>query len=200
MSNSTSFVRGFGGAGFVLLVSWAYLGGCGGAVADDGAQGVGATTSAGGGVAAGSGGRTQVSGSGGRPVPSLGGGPSTAVPAYCYGVVEDTSVDFCVGLTQTLDPFDSAEQECVLTIPISAGLHLNPAMLRLYFALDSTGRLEIPYIGDETSCPTSGTTGGWYATNVTTAGSSSIGLCGCTCATAKKYKVTLEVDCAGVQF
>jgi hypothetical protein len=82
-------------------------------------------------------------------------------------------------------------------VPVPPGKRLNPDFIKLYFDVDSSGKLEIPYVGALTSCPTSGTNGGWYTTN-TAEGSTIIGLCGCTCLAAKKYPVTLNVDCAGL--
>jgi len=162
-------------------------------MADDGAISTGSVMASGG-----SGSTGGVSPTGGRQSQVTTSSKGGAVATVCYGIAENTSSNFCVAYTEKTGPFSEANSDCIMTIPIPKGLHLDPTQLRLLFAVDSTGRLEIPFIGQKTSCPTTGTTGGWYATNVTTDGSSSIGLCGCTCIAAKKYPVTVEIGCGGV--
>jgi hypothetical protein len=114
------------------------------------------------------------------------------------GVADTTPSDFCVGATFSLKPMDEDTEACLYNVPIGEGLRLNPALLKLYFTVDKKGRLEVPYVGASGSCPTTGTSGGWYASNVT-GGSSQIGLCGCSCEAAKQYALKLVIECSGMR-
>lgn len=175
---------------YVFLPSLALLH-CGGAIVEDGSSvGNGGTT---GGIA--NGGRT---GLGGKP--STGGyetAPPYSGPTICYGAVPTSPELPCVALSDEYGPVEKDATECVIPVAIPAGYHLNPDWLKLYFDDEDTGKLEIPYVGTQASCPTAGTVGGWYASSLEGA-AASIGLCGCSCAAAKKYPVTLNVACAGL--
>jgi hypothetical protein len=159
---------------------------CGGAIEEDGAAVGGAGTVGGG-------------SSGTQPGTRGGFGPTSgSTTPICFGVADTTPSDFCVGTTLNLKPMGKDAKACIYNVPIASGLRLNPDLLKLYFAIDTKGRLEVPYVGTVGSCPQTGTAGGWYASNVA-GGSSQIGLCGCSCEAAKEHALKLVIECSGIR-
>ena len=169
----------------VLLVPSFFLCRCGGAVVDDGLGGSGA-----------SGGVTNTN----TGVSSVGGSPTTqskTVENLCFGAVPTSPELNCVKYTNQVGPFKKDALECVFSAPMPPGYHLNPNYLKLYFDIDKSGKLEIPFVETIDRCPTTGTVGGWYASSLAAGVTTTLGLCGCTCLAAKKYAITVDIDCAG---
>jgi hypothetical protein len=120
--------------------------------------------------------------------------PSTVAASVCYGIVDTTPPTFTSCAFTNIGKLKAAA--CTYTVPLTAGTRLNPEYLRIYFD-DDLGRLEIPYVGGVASCPTTGSAGGWYMTNVT-GGTTDIGFCACTCEAAQLQEVTLSIECKGM--
>jgi hypothetical protein len=77
-------------------------------------------------------------------------------------------------------------------------LRLNPAKAFIYFKGSEGDRSQIPYLGEGAGvCANAKAYGGWYATNIA-GGTSSIGLCKCSCNTARSHGFFLDVAVTGI--
>lgn len=137
--------------------------------------------------------------SGAAPATSLSGvgsasSSSKSTETICFGEEKPAPNEPVV--TYRLDPVSSSE--CTIVVPIPDTLRLNPAKAFIYFKGSEGARSQIPYLGEGLgACVNAKAYGGWYATNIN-GGTSSIGLCNCSCNTARTHGFYLDVAVSGI--
>lgn len=166
---------------------------CGGAMAGDDSGSTGSSYSTGSGNSLGS----NSSGGSGKPTTSSGGStsPSTkASSAICFGQEKPAPSEPVV--TWEIAPVTS--EECIAAVEMPDTLRLNPAFAYIYFKSSEGARSQVPYLGVGVgACANAKSYGGWYATNIS-GGSTHIGLCSCSCNTARSHGFYLDIAVSGI--
>lgn len=127
---------------------------------------------------------------------NVGSASSTSKPnqTICFG--EEKPKPSVPVLTLEFDPVTS--EECIAAVEMRDTLRLNPAFTYIYFKGSDGARSEVPYLGVGVgACANATAYGGWYATNIS-GGSTHIGLCSCSCNTARLHGFFLDINQSGI--